>query len=137
MSNPKANLPQEALNQSETHSPELSSQSSPEVVKEQDSPADSSVKEPFPSPETGKEGDEKISQTEVVSDAVTLSPEKLSEMLHQAYLRGRNENIEAVIESESTVQKKKRSVAGDILVKGLTGVAKAILSPGRRSIWPK
>lgn len=69
------------------------------------------------------------------SGYVNLTGDQLNKMLHNAYLRGRNENIEARIDAETQV-KAPRSVAGELLVKGLTGVAKAIFSPGRKSIWP-
>ncbi len=80
--------------------------------------------------------DEVFSQKEEQScESLNLSAEQLNEMLHDAYLRGRNENIEARIETDSHA-KAQRSVAGELLIKGLTGVAKAIFNPGRRSIWP-
>lgn len=86
--------------------------------------------------ETAESKDEQISSENVAdSDKLSLSSDQLNEMLHQAYLRGRNENIEARIESDCAT-KPQRSVAGELLIKGLTGVAKAIFSPGRRSIWP-
>lgn len=71
-----------------------------------------------------------------LSEGVNLSPDQLSEMLHKAYMRGRNENIEARIDADCQA-KPQRNVAGELLVKGIAGVAKAIFSPGRRSIWPK
>lgn len=99
-------------------------------------------------PETANATSENISQKATESDAeasdetpeapkgVNISPEQLSDMLHKAYMRGRNENIEARIDTDCQTRPQ-RSVAGELLVKGITGVAKAIFNPGRRSIWPK
>lgn len=69
--------------------------------------------------------------------------EELQALLREAYLRGRNENIEARIEAdykaERTAQLKaeRKAHAADLIVRGIVGVAKAIFRPGRRSVWPR
>lgn len=97
----------------------------------------SNTSEPIVNPTQNEtSANEVISQTEQQeSESVNLTAEQLNDMLHNAYLRGRNENIEARIDTDSQA-KPQRSVAGELLIKGLTGVAKAIFNPGRRSIWP-
>ena len=94
------------------------------------------VPAPEESADTISESDEKVShQAEAKEETLTLSADRLSELLHQAYMRGRNENIEARIESDCKTGAR-RSAAGELLFKGLECAAKVLLKPGRRSIWP-
>ena len=71
---------------------------------------------------------------------LNMSADELEELLHKAYLRVKNESVEARIDADCQVAKspgQRQSAAGELILKGLTGVARAILNPGRRSIWPR
>lgn len=63
-----------------------------------------------------------------------LTPEALQRLLHEAYMQGRNDNIEARIDTDSHAEVKSR--VPELIVKGIAGVARTLLRPGRRSVWP-
>ena len=106
----------------------LSDTGSAAMAQREDQVVDSAPKEE-PHSETGRK------EPHPETGSVNLSPDKLSAMLHEAYLRGRNENIEARIEAECATRKV-RATATDLFIRGLTGAAKTLFRPGRRSIWP-
>lgn len=68
------------------------------------------------------------------SPVTMWSAEDVKAMLREAYMQGRNENIEARIATDCRAERKAETA--EMIIRGIAGVAKAIFRPGRRSVWP-